>query len=485
MILIGQYDSPFVRRVAIAMRLYGLSFEQRPWSVFGDAEKIAQYNPLMRVPTLVMGNGEVLIESGAILDHLDESVGPDRALLPQSGAPRRAALRRIALMTGAADKAAVVAAAAGRLGTERELDLHPLDRDRVVRAELAGIIADGAIDSPERLHGRARLRGHAEVQGVPVPNDGLQGRPLVQGGRWVAGAADVVALHACAGLVPVPQRELGTVRVDLGLPGRQAPADAAADHVVRAAKLERRRVIYPTAIEAPLGAADRDHVLGQHGARPIAAHIGVRAEARPGVLSAHGPLGDISGVRARGAGTGHPELGVERLTEREGEDEALARYDLRAVIGSDLKEPLRGRERSHAVVVIGQLFHRGIQVGRAGAHPPTGRRGRAIAAPWRSRVIQTPHHGAGNLTPEGQGGVQVTHPANPDFFLVSVGPRDRRIAAAQQGSGKGESGSVLEEGHLNLLVHLDGRAEVAPTQGIDCFIHPGTQGTKSSSVPAQ
>ena len=29
-ILIGQFDSPFVRRVAIAMRLYGLSFEHRP-----------------------------------------------------------------------------------------------------------------------------------------------------------------------------------------------------------------------------------------------------------------------------------------------------------------------------------------------------------------------------------------------------------------------------------------------------------------------
>ena len=39
MILIGQYDSPFVRRVAIALRLYGLPFEHRPWSTFGDADK--------------------------------------------------------------------------------------------------------------------------------------------------------------------------------------------------------------------------------------------------------------------------------------------------------------------------------------------------------------------------------------------------------------------------------------------------------------
>ena len=60
-ILIGQYDSPFVRRVAIAMRLYGMPFEHRPWSVFGDAEKIAAYNPLMRVPTLVLNTGEALV----------------------------------------------------------------------------------------------------------------------------------------------------------------------------------------------------------------------------------------------------------------------------------------------------------------------------------------------------------------------------------------------------------------------------------------
>ena len=41
MILIGQYDSPFVRRVAIALRLYAMPFEHRPWSTFGDADKIA------------------------------------------------------------------------------------------------------------------------------------------------------------------------------------------------------------------------------------------------------------------------------------------------------------------------------------------------------------------------------------------------------------------------------------------------------------
>ncbi|WP_371747445.1 glutathione S-transferase N-terminal domain-containing protein [Caballeronia sp. Sq4a] len=44
MILIGQYDSPYVRRVAIALTLYDMAFEHRPWSVFGDADKIAPFN---------------------------------------------------------------------------------------------------------------------------------------------------------------------------------------------------------------------------------------------------------------------------------------------------------------------------------------------------------------------------------------------------------------------------------------------------------
>ena len=105
MILIGQYDSPFVRRVAIALRLYEIEFEHRPWSSFAEGDKIAPFNPLRRVPTLVLFDGEVLIDSAAILDFLDEEVGPSRAMLPEFGPARRAALQVCALATGLADKA--------------------------------------------------------------------------------------------------------------------------------------------------------------------------------------------------------------------------------------------------------------------------------------------------------------------------------------------------------------------------------------------
>jgi len=105
MILIGQYDSPFVRRVGIALNLYDLPYEHRPWSTFGDAEAIAPFNPLRRVPTLILDDGDVAIESGAILDCLDEMVGPGRAMMAESGLRRRRALKVCALGSGLADKA--------------------------------------------------------------------------------------------------------------------------------------------------------------------------------------------------------------------------------------------------------------------------------------------------------------------------------------------------------------------------------------------
>jgi len=104
MILIGMFDSPYVRRVGVSMRLLGIDFEHANWSVGRDFEHIREHNPLGRVPTLVLDDGDSLIESAAILDYLDELAGNDRALLPVSGPQRRDALRLMALATGAADK---------------------------------------------------------------------------------------------------------------------------------------------------------------------------------------------------------------------------------------------------------------------------------------------------------------------------------------------------------------------------------------------
>lgn len=98
------YDSPFVRRVAVTMRLYGMAWEHRPWSVGRDQQALRAVNPLGRVPGLVLDSGETLVDSSAILDWLDEQAGPERALLPACGPERRHALQLVALTLGAVEK---------------------------------------------------------------------------------------------------------------------------------------------------------------------------------------------------------------------------------------------------------------------------------------------------------------------------------------------------------------------------------------------
>lgn len=108
MILIGLFDSPFTRRVAISLTLAGHAFEHRAWSVGADFDRIRDYSPLGRVPVLVLDDGEVLVESSAILDWIEHE-HPQLGLLPATGRARREALRLIGLASGAADRTVALA----------------------------------------------------------------------------------------------------------------------------------------------------------------------------------------------------------------------------------------------------------------------------------------------------------------------------------------------------------------------------------------
>lgn len=135
MILIGQYDSPFVRRVAIAMNLCGMEYEHRTWSVFGDADKLGAVNPLRRVPTLVCDDGVALTDSFAIIDWLDHEVGQERALYPSGAIERRNAVRVTAFACGLADKA---------VSLFYEMKLHDVASDvwtERCQAQIGGTIA--------------------------------------------------------------------------------------------------------------------------------------------------------------------------------------------------------------------------------------------------------------------------------------------------------------------------------------------------------
>jgi glutathione S-transferase len=107
-ILVGRYRSPFTRRVAISLRVLGIAYEHLAYTAWSQLESVRAVNPVGRVPALVLDSGEALFDSTAILDYIDQLVGPGRALVPASGPERRRVLRVTACALGVLEK--VVAA---------------------------------------------------------------------------------------------------------------------------------------------------------------------------------------------------------------------------------------------------------------------------------------------------------------------------------------------------------------------------------------
>jgi len=157
MILIGQYDSPFVRRVGIALTLYALPFAHRPWSAFGDADKLRALNPLTRVPTLVLDDGTALTDSHIILDYLDHLVPAEKALFPRGEPARHRALRVAALACGLGDKA---------VSLFYEKRLHDVTSDVWVarcRRQIDAVLAVLERERSESVYWFGGSIGHADI----------------------------------------------------------------------------------------------------------------------------------------------------------------------------------------------------------------------------------------------------------------------------------------------------------------------------------
>jgi glutathione S-transferase len=154
MLLIGVNRSPYTRRVAITLHAYGMAFEQKALSGFDNRDEVRGSNPLGRIPALVLESGEVLADSAAIIDHLDEVHGRDRALTPPHGAERRAVLQVAALMMGACDK--LLAAAYERNRKPPEKVHEPWREDCIAQATHALVAIDAMVQphAPYLLFGR-------------------------------------------------------------------------------------------------------------------------------------------------------------------------------------------------------------------------------------------------------------------------------------------------------------------------------------------
>lgn len=102
--LIGMLDSPFVRRVAITMRLLDVAYDHNPLSIFRTYDEFRRLNPLVKVPTLICDDGEMLVDSTLIIDYVESLAG--RSLMPVDVSLHRSALQKTGIALVAMEKVA-------------------------------------------------------------------------------------------------------------------------------------------------------------------------------------------------------------------------------------------------------------------------------------------------------------------------------------------------------------------------------------------
>jgi glutathione S-transferase len=153
--LIGRNLSPFVRRVAVSLRAMGQEFEQLWLSTADDRDEIRTYNPLGRVPALLLDNGTRLIDSSAILDAIDQTAPDDRRLVPDDIAGRIAVNQLCAITLGVAEKGVLSYYERTRRPEEKQWDkaIEAHDRQTADGLVVLNSIARDTADSTGYFHG--------------------------------------------------------------------------------------------------------------------------------------------------------------------------------------------------------------------------------------------------------------------------------------------------------------------------------------------
>lgn len=102
--LVGMLDSPYVRRVAVSLRYFEVPFEQAELSVFRNMDAFGQINPLLKAPSLVCDDGEVLMDSTLILAYAERLPHSEKKLMPEALSNYQKATRLVGIGLNACDK---------------------------------------------------------------------------------------------------------------------------------------------------------------------------------------------------------------------------------------------------------------------------------------------------------------------------------------------------------------------------------------------
>ncbi len=138
--LIGTLTSPYVRKARIVLAEKKIDCDFVIDNGGPDGLGLAPFNPLCRVPVLVLDDGSSLFDSRVIVEYLD-NLAPNNRLLPPPGRERTSIRRWEALCDGALD--AAVAAVIESRRPEGEKNPGWIERQRkVIDLALAACAAD-------------------------------------------------------------------------------------------------------------------------------------------------------------------------------------------------------------------------------------------------------------------------------------------------------------------------------------------------------
>lgn len=103
--LIGSHTSPFVRKVRIVLAEKKIEYEFEVDSPWTAETRVPEFNPLGKIPVLVLDDGSTLFDSRVIAEYID-NVTPNNKLMPAPNRERTEVKRWEALADGVCDAAA-------------------------------------------------------------------------------------------------------------------------------------------------------------------------------------------------------------------------------------------------------------------------------------------------------------------------------------------------------------------------------------------
>jgi glutathione S-transferase len=107
--LIGTQTSPYTRKVRVVLAEKRIECEFEEDAPSDPATRVPQFNPLGKVPVLIMDDGSALYDSRVIVEYLD-SASPVSRLLPDINRERVQVKRWEALADGVCDAAVAIVA---------------------------------------------------------------------------------------------------------------------------------------------------------------------------------------------------------------------------------------------------------------------------------------------------------------------------------------------------------------------------------------